>query len=45
VLRDITGRTAAEAQRTKAAYDFLAGVLQRVDEGLHVIDEGGASAS
>jgi PAS domain S-box-containing protein len=40
VLRDITGRAAAEeAQRTKGAYDFLAGVLQHVDEGLHVVDD------
>ncbi len=39
VLRDITDRAAdEEAQRTKAAYDFLAGVLQHVDEGLYVID-------
>ncbi len=39
VLRDITDRAAAEeAQRTKAAYDFLSGVLQHVDEGLHVVD-------
>ena len=40
VLRDITDRVAdEEAQRTKGAYDFLSGVLQHVDEGLHVIDE------
>ena len=40
VLRDVTGRAAAEeAQRTKAAYDFLAGVLRHVDEGLHVVNE------
>ena len=39
VLRDVTDRAAAEeAQRTKAAYDFLAGVLQHVDEGLYVVD-------
>jgi Amt family ammonium transporter len=40
VLRDITGRAAAEeGLRTKEAYDFLSGVLQHVDAGLHVVDD------
>lgn len=40
VLRDISDRAAAEeAQRSKEAYDLLAGVLEYVDAGLHVVDD------
>jgi diguanylate cyclase (GGDEF)-like protein/PAS domain S-box-containing protein len=40
VLRDIGDRAVAEeAWRTKQAYDLLAGVLEHVDVGLHVVDE------